>query len=103
MLDKNGKLHELVESTIIDIFRKFDMLLNRELSYIEFKGFYECLNKNLSEKEFKTQILDKYCSTAKGLSLRGFLDFFKDSILHYGEVILIFHLVNIEGSYLAVV
>lgn len=85
MMDKSGKLHELVESTIIDIFRKFDMLLNRELSYIEFKGFFECLGKNLSEKEFKTMILDKFASTSKGLSLRGFIDFFKDAIATYGE------------------
>ena len=86
MIQKNGRLHELVESTITDIFRKFDMLLNRELSYLEFKGFYECLNKNISEKDFKTQILDKFASTIKGISLRGFIDFWRDSIINLGEV-----------------
>jgi hypothetical protein len=29
----------------MDIFRKFDMLLLRELSYIEFKGIYDCLDR----------------------------------------------------------
>lgn len=86
MLSKNGKFHELVESTITDIFRKFDMLLNRELSYVEFKGFYDCLQKTITEKEFKTNILEKYASTSKGLSLRGFLDFFRDNVIQYGEV-----------------
>lgn len=86
MLEKNGKLNELVESTIIDIFRKFDMLLNRELSYIEFKGFFECLNKSISEKEFKSQILDRYTSSNRGITQRGFINFFKDAIVQNGEV-----------------
>lgn len=46
--DKKQKLeylNPLVESTIIDIFRKFDMLLTRELAFIEFKGFFECIDK----------------------------------------------------------
>lgn len=51
-MNANGHFHELFESTINDIFRKFDMLLNKELTYCEFKGFCECINKNLSEKEF---------------------------------------------------
>jgi len=85
MLEKSGKLNELVESTVIDIFRKFDMLLNRELSYIEFKGFFECLNKNISEKEFKTQILDRYTSSNRGITQRGFINFFKDAIIQNGE------------------
>lgn len=88
MLEKNGGLTELVESTITDIFRKFDMLLNRELSYIEFKGFYECLGKSISEKEFKSQILEKYTSSSRGLTLRGFINYFRDIILQQGEVLL---------------
>ena len=40
----------LFESTANDIFRKFDMLLNRELSYMEFKGFYECLDKEITQE-----------------------------------------------------
>ena len=38
-------LSENAESTIYDIFNKFDMLMNRELTLIEFKAFYECLGK----------------------------------------------------------
>jgi len=29
----------LFESTVEDIFKKFDMLMNKELGYCEFKGF----------------------------------------------------------------
>ena len=45
MILPNGSLHPSVESTLGDIFRKFDMLLTRELGFIEFKGFFECLDK----------------------------------------------------------
>lgn len=62
------------------------MLLNRELSYQEFKGFYECIEKTITEKEFKTEILGKYCSTHEGLTSRGFEDWFKDQIKNLGEV-----------------
>lgn len=64
LLDKNGKLSDLMSSTVDDIFRKFDMLLNRELTFTEFKSFMECLNKNVTESEFKQRMLKKYCSTA---------------------------------------
>ena len=77
LMNGNGDLNELFDSTINDIFRKFDMLLNRELSYTEFRGFYECLGKNLSESEFRSEILDKYCSSNRGVTLRGFKEFWK--------------------------
>jgi hypothetical protein len=60
-MDKK-QMSTLFEITANDIFRKFDMLLNRELGYLEFKGFYECLGKEISEDEFNT-VLDLYSST----------------------------------------
>lgn len=48
MFNQEGKLNDLILSTLNDIFRKFDMLLTRELTYIEFKGFFECLNKKIT-------------------------------------------------------
>lgn len=85
LLNTKGQLTDLAESTIQDIFRKFDMLLNRELSYTEFKGFYECINRSLTEAEYKQKILKKYCSTENGLSIKGFKDFFIDNIRSLGE------------------
>lgn len=74
-----------VESTLRDIFRKYDMLLNNELTYVEFKAICECVGESLTEEQFTTEILSKYCSTSKGLSYRGFKDFFLDSIKDLGE------------------
>jgi hypothetical protein len=46
------------------------MLLYRELTYVEFKGFCECIGKGtLTEREFQTEILTKYHSTDRGLTL----------------------------------
>ena len=64
------------------------MLLNRELTYNEFKGFYECINKTLTEAEFKSQILDRYCSSNRGITLRGLKDFFRDAIASQGEEVI---------------
>lgn len=85
LLNSKGELTDLTDSTIADIFRKFDMLLNRELSYTEFKGFYECINRTISEVEYRQKVLKKYSSTENGLSLKGFKDFFIDNIKANGE------------------
>jgi hypothetical protein len=70
LLNANGKLSELLETTLEEIFRKFDMLLYKELSYCEFKGFCECIGKaNLTEREFATDILPHYHSTERGITL----------------------------------
>jgi hypothetical protein len=74
------------------------MLLQKEMSYVEFKGFFECLEKKISQKEFEINILQKYQSTKKGITLKGliyllfivisqlgFKDFWKDSIKNNGE------------------
>lgn len=78
LLHHTGKLHELLDTTLEEIFRKFDMLLYRELTYCEFKGFSECIGRtNLTEREFLTEILTKYQSTERGLTLQGFKNYFK--------------------------
>lgn len=61
----------------MDIFRKFDMLLLRELSYIEFKGIYDCLDRQLEPEYFK-QLLSMYTSSEKGITFTGFVEFFID-------------------------
>jgi calpain-15 len=85
LMDIKENFHELFDLTLNDIFRKFDMLLNRELSYTEFRGFYECLGKNINESEFRNEILEKYWSSNRGITLRGFKEFWRDSIKNYGE------------------
>ena len=85
LLSPSGSLSELAESTINDVFRKFDMLLNRELSYTEFKGFYECINKHITETEFRQSILRRFKSSETGISAQGFRDFFLDSVKTQGQ------------------
>lgn len=81
------KLTPIFISTIKDIFKKFDMLLNRELKHNEFKGFWECVNNStISLEEFKTNILQNYTRSSEGLSEKGFINFFKDIYLNKGEV-----------------
>ncbi len=74
-------------STIKDIFKKFDMLLNRELKYSEFKGFWECITNNpISKQEFEEEILAKYTCSNEGITEKGFINFFIDNLLTHGEV-----------------
>jgi len=57
------------------------MLLNRELKYNEFRGFWECITGlNLSMEDFRTRILDRYTCSADGLTEKGFINFFEDNI-----------------------
>jgi hypothetical protein len=64
------------------------MLLNRELSYSEFRGFYECINKTLTEAEFQNEILKNFCSSSRGITIRGFKEFWRQSTKDLGEVCL---------------
>ena len=85
LVDRMGNITDSLRSTIIDVFRKFDMLLNRELGFVEFKGFYECLNKSISEEEFRKEILKNYAASAKGVSQMGFINFWQDKVRQLGE------------------
>jgi calpain-15 len=81
LLSSNGRLSELLETTLEEVFRKFDMLLYKELTFCEFKGFCECLGRStLTEREFQTEILPSYHSTERGLTLQGFKQFFLHQI-----------------------
>ncbi len=80
---KNNKLSDIFINVIKDIFKKFDLLLNRYLEYKEFKGFWECIqdDKTINEKYFNNNILNRYQSYLKGITEKGFIDFFKDVYL----------------------
>lgn len=80
------KLTPIFVNTIKDIFKKFDMLLNRELKLNEFRGFWECVNSsNISLDEFNT-FIKLYNEGLEGLSEQGFINFFEDFYLKKGEV-----------------
>jgi len=80
-------------STIKDIFKKFDMLLNRELKYSEFKGFWECITNNpITKEEFEEEILGKFTSSNEGITEKGFINFFVENLLTQGDVIFYFYI-----------
>lgn len=82
-------------ATIKDIFKKFDMLLNRELKYSEFKGFWECITNNpISKEEFEEGILNRYTSSNEGITEKGFINFFIDNLINSGEVSFLCHIIN---------
>ena len=88
LVDRAGNISDALRSTVIDIFRKFDMLLNRELGFVEFKGFYDCLNKAITEEEFRKEILKNYACSAKGISQMGFIAFWQDKLKQLDEDII---------------
>ena len=71
-------------STLKDVFRKFDLSMNGELQYQEFEDLFTCLGFKITEQEFQSQILDKYCSTTDGLTFQGFRQFMLTSLKQYG-------------------
>ena len=84
LYDKNdNKLSAPFINVIKDIFKKFDILLNRYLGYKEFKGFWECIqdDKTINEKYFNNNILCRYQSYSNGITEKGFIDFFKENYL----------------------
>lgn len=84
------KLTPVFVSTIKDIFKKFDLLLNRKLGYNEFKGFWECVkNHSITQSEFENSILNVYAQYDRGITEKGFIDFFESCYLKEGEVICI--------------
>ena len=73
------------KSTLIDIFKKFDLIITNTIDFKEFTGFYEILGKKITEPEFKSQILEKYCCYNDGLTMKGFMDWFIDQVKDLGE------------------
>ena len=75
-------------NTVKDIFKKFDILLNKCLNYIEFKKFLECVKRdidNFTQDEFKF-LLEQYQSYNESITEQGFVEFWKNSYLQEGGV-----------------
>lgn len=54
LLQADGTPVELLESTITDIFKKFDLVISNTIDYKEFVGLYEIIGKKITEIEFKS-------------------------------------------------
>lgn len=78
LLDDNGNPTELFESTIGDIFRKFDLVISNTIDFKEFKALYDIIGKKITELEYQTQIIGKYNSFENSVTQKGFTDWFVD-------------------------
>ena len=70
-------------STVKDIFKKFDILLNKCLGFREFKQFLECVKSdvaNFDENEFKN-ILAQFQSYNGNITENGFVEFWKKKLI----------------------
>lgn len=49
LIDSKGEMNILFESTISDIFNKFDLVVNNTIDFKEFKGFTEIIGIALKD------------------------------------------------------
>ncbi|KAL4493565.1 hypothetical protein ABPG72_004058 [Tetrahymena utriculariae] len=81
---ENLKLSQLLESTLLDIFRKFDMRLTRKMSEQQFVAFKYCMEEDQGdEQEFRKEfydLLEEYPSPDKCLSQEGFIQYMTEKI-----------------------
>lgn len=87
LMDKSGDLTPMAELMVKDIFRRLDdFMVNNKLEYKEFLEFQKKIGQTMTEEEFKSQILRKYCNNNQGaVNRRGFIEYIKDSIRTKGE------------------
>lgn len=80
---EDKKFNPVFISTIKDIFKKFDLLLNRKIGFNEFKGFWECIKREtIDEKYFKEEILGHYQSHEEAITEKGFIKIFEDTFFN---------------------
>lgn len=83
MLER-GKLCGVFEGAIEDIFYRFDTMISNSLDLAEFKEMYEIMGWTITQDEFNT-ISKTFCSTPRGITIKGFKDFWKSKVEEVGE------------------
>ncbi|CAG9320530.1 unnamed protein product [Blepharisma stoltei] len=85
LLTETDDLHPIFQSTIKDIFRRFDSDMDGILSARDFIGLAARIGQRLSEAQFYNAICQKYTSTERGVSLQGLYELFLVGIEAEGE------------------
>jgi len=87
LLGADGNLHPMAELAVRDIFRRLDKaVISNSLDFEEFQEFYGKVGVKVTESEFKTNVMKKFChSSAGSINRRGFSDFWIDIIKTKGE------------------
>jgi len=75
----------LFESTVTDIFKKFDLVISNTIDFKEFSQFCAIIGLKMTEPEFKSGVLARYCSSEGGITLRGFKNWFRDQVGKIGQ------------------
>jgi hypothetical protein len=52
------------------------LIITNTIDFKEFKAIYDIIGKKITELDFKSNILSKYCSANEGITLQGFKDWF---------------------------
>lgn len=65
-----------------DIFRRLDKyMINNIVEFGEMQEFYSRMGLTISEKDFRSKILGRFCNNEQGgLNRRGFVEFWKDAV-----------------------
>jgi len=83
-LVNEGVLSEEAECVIDDIFYRFDTMISNSIDIDEFNDLWEQLgNEKHSMAKFEEHVLDKHCSTDRGLTAKGRRSFM---LKHFQEV-----------------
>ena len=85
LLNDRGDLSDIFEGTLEDIYYRLDTMISNSIDFEEFKEFYDTIGQTITAQDFSTNVLAKYCSTDKGLTLKGFKEFFKDQVKTQGD------------------
>jgi calpain-15 len=78
------ELNPLFRSTLVDLFRKANVMLGEDLSPHEFTSLFAEVDYSMSEAKV-TEIFQKYVSSAVGITLDGFLHYMHDLTREVGE------------------
>jgi hypothetical protein len=86
LVNEQGGFTDMFESTITDIFKKFDLIITNSIDFKEFNDFLGVIGKPkmASDIEFKNQILSKHTSTENALTLAGFKEWWISEIDQQG-------------------
>ena len=85
LLTETGDMHPIFQSTIRDLFRRFDMDMSQDLDSSEFLQLTSRLGFSMPMDQFVEVILNKYTSTTRGVTLDGLYEMFITGVEDRGE------------------
>jgi hypothetical protein len=85
LLTPSGEFHPIFQSTLKDIFRKYDRDMDQVMDCQQFLDFISRIGVDFDEKRFYSVIMSKYTSTDAGITLQGFYEMFYVAFEQFGE------------------